>query len=339
MEKMLSIILPVYNVEQYLERCIRSLEDQDILRDLYEVIVVNDGSPDNSRDVVLRLMNEFSNIILIEQENKGVSMARNAGIEKASGKYLLFVDPDDYVVPNFFKRIIGIAVGTHAQVMYLGYRFLNEAGLPVAEILNQHLSADIYVGHDAYFLTRSKGFPDPDRSWSILFDRKFIIDNNLYYLAQVPYLEDGEFIARVLCMATRCKFFDQPFYMRTTRPGSATNSNLFYQERSIDGFIKAAGNLKDFRGLRNDDKQLKFLNHGIAKFTLLSVQACVSRKSFHLFKPTRMKLKFNELTKLQVKGCRGIYYYYGVLYNLSVWVLFIFLYIRALHHKTSRAFI
>uniref|UniRef100_UPI0030DB473E glycosyltransferase family 2 protein n=1 Tax=uncultured Imperialibacter sp. TaxID=1672639 RepID=UPI0030DB473E len=101
----LSIIVPVYNVEEYLERCVRSLEDQDIPRSDYEIIVVNDGSPDNSKEVVERLQRELSNIILINQENQGVSMARNAGIDRASGEYLVVVDPDDYVAPNSFASI------------------------------------------------------------------------------------------------------------------------------------------------------------------------------------------------------------------------------------------
>ena len=81
----LSIILPIYNVAPYVEKCIRSLEDQDIPKDTYEIICVNDGSPDNSQQIVEKLQQEFSNIILINQKNQGVSVARNVGIEKARG--------------------------------------------------------------------------------------------------------------------------------------------------------------------------------------------------------------------------------------------------------------
>ena len=91
--KSLSIIIPIYNVAPYVERCIRSLEDQDIPKDDYEIICINDGSPDNCREIVEQLQQEFSNIILINQENQGVSMARNNGIDLSEGKYLLFVDP------------------------------------------------------------------------------------------------------------------------------------------------------------------------------------------------------------------------------------------------------
>src|SRR5690606_24149359 len=94
----LSIIIPMYNVEPYIERCLSSLQDQDIPMEEYEIICINDGSPDNSREVVIRFQRQNKNIILIDQSNQGVSKARNNGINVARGKYLLFVDPDDYII-------------------------------------------------------------------------------------------------------------------------------------------------------------------------------------------------------------------------------------------------
>ena len=78
--KRLSIIIPMYNVASYVERCIRSLENQDIPKEDYELICINDGSPDNCKEIIVRLQKEFSNIILIDQENQGVSRARNNGV-------------------------------------------------------------------------------------------------------------------------------------------------------------------------------------------------------------------------------------------------------------------
>lgn len=86
--KRLSIIIPMYNVENYVERCIMSLENQDISKADYEIICINDGSPDDSRGVIVRLQEKFSNIVLIDQENRGVSNARNNGINAARGNTL-----------------------------------------------------------------------------------------------------------------------------------------------------------------------------------------------------------------------------------------------------------
>ena len=103
---LLSIIVPAYKVEGYIERCIRSLEDQDLSKEQYEIIITNDGSPDRCKEIVESLQDEFPNIILINQENQGVSMARNNAMAIAKGKYILPIDPDDYVVPNSFIKII-----------------------------------------------------------------------------------------------------------------------------------------------------------------------------------------------------------------------------------------
>ena len=81
----LSIIVPVYNVEQYIKACIESLYRQGISEDDFEVIVVNDGTPDKSIEVVADIINQHSNIIVVEQENQGLSAARNTGLKKANG--------------------------------------------------------------------------------------------------------------------------------------------------------------------------------------------------------------------------------------------------------------
>ena len=121
----LSVIIPVYNVEAYIKKCVLSLQHQDISQEEIELIIINDGSPDNCKGVVLELMQSFPNIIFIDQENKGVSKARNAGIDKSRGKYLLFIDPDDYVAPNAFSRILKTSNQQHAEIVFLGYQFLN----------------------------------------------------------------------------------------------------------------------------------------------------------------------------------------------------------------------
>jgi glycosyltransferase involved in cell wall biosynthesis len=334
----LSIILPVYNVEPFIERCIRSLEAQDLPHAEYEVIVVNDGSPDNSREVVLGLQQQFSNIILIDQENKGVSLARNAGMDRAQGDYLLFIDPDDYVLPNTLSGLLAQAYTLHVDVSFLGYYFLNVEGQQVAAILHEQLKNKIYSGIDAYFLSRGNGKTDPDRSVAILYNREFMSKHQLRYVAQIPYLEDGEFIARVLCLAERCTFSGVEFYMRTTRPGSATNSDLFYQDKSVDGFIRAAKNLSAFRSRDTlSIKQRIFLNQPIIKFSMLSVQACVSRSYFKNIFQVRKKLKREKLDQLPLEGCRGVFASYGQFYNISVYLFFIAWVFRVSFIQTFRS--
>ena len=91
----LSIIVPVYNVEKYIRTCIESIFRQGLDEDCFEVIIVNDGTQDKSMDVIADIIHRHSNIIVIEQESQGVSVARNRGIEMARGEFLIMPDSDD----------------------------------------------------------------------------------------------------------------------------------------------------------------------------------------------------------------------------------------------------
>ncbi len=312
----LSIIVPMYNVEPYVERCINSLEKQDIQEDEFEIICINDGSPDDSKEVVKRLQKQYDNIILIDQQNQGVSRARNNGIDRAKGKYLLFIDPDDYVDSNSFGRILSKAEKYQAQVSFLGFTFLMQYGSIYRQVLNENISSSLYHGIEAYYLARGYGQPDPDRMWAVLFERNFFNGNNLRYLPDVPYLEDGEFIGRILCLAERCIFDGSSFYQRTTRPGSATNSELFRSEKAINGFLLAAGNLKKFKEEQDlNERQKIFLNQPISKFVLLALNSSLQKPYIKNYKRIRKVLSGKGFKRIELKGVDTPYTYFVRLYN------------------------
>ena len=315
--KRLSIIVPVYNVEPYIERCLRSLEDQDIPKDDYEIICINDGSPDDSRGVVLHLQEEFKNIILIDQENQGVSHARNNGINNATGRYVLFIDSDDYIQTKSLSSVLKDVYAHDTQVSFLGYTILDENNI-VQKVRKYDVDKDKeYQGIDAYFISRS-GQTDPDSMVAVLFERNFLNINNLRYLPDVPFLEDGEFIARILCLAERCIFNSIPFYQRTTRPGSATNSKLFQSEKATNGFLLAAGNLKRFQEeLKMNGKPKVFLNQPILKFVILSVDSSIESRSYKRFVDTVRTLKTLGLKRVILEGCNSEYRFLGKVFNVS----------------------
>lgn len=314
--KQLSIIIPMYNVEPYVERCLRSLEKQDIAKDDYEIICINDGSPDKSNLIVERLQYEYKNIILINQKNQGVSRARNKGLEIASGRYIVFIDPDDYVINNTFGQLITKTTQLNAQVAFLGYTYLHLDGSIHKTILYKDYQNRLYSGINAYFSTRIDGETDPDRMVAVLFEASFLKKHKLFYLADVPYLEDGEFIARILCLAERCIFIGSPFYQRTTRLGSATNSDLFHTEKALNGFLLAAVNLKQFQ--QNEilsDRQRYFLNQPIAKFVLLVLNSALNTPKFERYREILKKLENRGLGRLEFKGVVRPYIYYAIAYN------------------------
>ncbi len=319
--KRLSVIIPMFNVENFVERCLRSLENQDIPGDDYEIICINDGSPDNCSGIVRSLQTEFPNIRLIDQENQGVSRARNNGIENASGKYILFIDPDDYVDANSFAGILKATEDKNAQVSFLGFTVLEEDGTVRHQVFNEFAGDGIFPGTEAYSVSRGDGRTDPDRMWAILFEAQFLNTNNLRYLPDVPYLEDGELIARILCLAERCIFCRHSFYQRTTRPGSATHSKLFHSNHATRGFLLAASNLKSFQQSRKlKDTQRIFLNRPIAKFSLLAINSSIGRKTDGKLTETFRNLKELSLGRVEVKGCNPEYRFCGMAYNLSPWL-------------------
>jgi glycosyltransferase involved in cell wall biosynthesis len=314
--KSLSIIVPMYNVEPYVERCLLSLENQDIAKDDYEILCINDGSPDDCRGIVLRLQQKFTNLILIDQTNQGVSCARNKGIDLAQGTYIMFIDPDDYIVPNTLGQAIAKASLQQIQVLFLGFTFLKLDGTVYKHVrMDDHVSK-VYEGTKAYFLARRDGKTDPDRMVAVLFDRGFINRYMLRYLPDVPYLEDGEFIARILCLANRCLFDDRAFYQRTTRPGSATNSNLFNTDKAIYGFLLAAQNLKNFQeNYTLNVKQRNFLNQPMSKFALLTLNSALQRPYLTNYLQIRKKLHIAGFKLLKSEGVVYPYTYLVCLYN------------------------
>ncbi len=321
----LSVIIPMYNVEPYVERCLRSLEDQDIPRDDYEIICINDGSPDNSREVVKILQGEYNNITLIDQENQGVSCARNNGIEVASGKYLLFIDPDDYVLPASLGRILKNADEKNVEVSFLGFTFLRIDGSIRKEILYPDLGGKVFTGTKSYFVSRKDRSIDPDRMVAVLFNTAFINAHKFRYLENVPYLEDGEFISRILCMAQRVIFDAYPFYMRITREGSATNSDLYLSMKARNGFFLSAENLIKLQMEKSlSEEQRNFLNQPIAKFVLLPLMASASPRTCRTYRKVKGEIISRNMQQLDLHGCDIIYTRFGTVYNKSMSSFFVF---------------
>ena len=117
-QPILSIIVPVYNVEPYLERCLLSCLHQDIPQDDYEIIVVNDGSTDGSLQVAERVAKENGNVVIISQKNGGLSAARNTGMRRASGKYYMYVDSDDYLFDNILSSLLATVENNSLDVLF-----------------------------------------------------------------------------------------------------------------------------------------------------------------------------------------------------------------------------
>lgn len=329
----LSIIIPAYKVENYIEKCIRSLENQDMPATDYEIIVTNDGSPDRCREIIEKLQEEFSNIVLINQENQGVSMARNNAIAIAKGIYILPIDPDDYVVPNVLQTVYQNAVSRDLDVLYLPYEIFDVNGKSIWETNYSKHKDILYTGVEGYFQARGFDVKDPDRSWAILYKKTTLDKFGILYPKDVPYLEDGLFLGKVFTVAEKVGFDNEKFYQRTTRLGSATNSGLFYTDKANQGFILAAQDIRKFCETYDFNRvQQGLINHLMIKYVMLALMPLVSFGSFKKYIKVTQKIKSLGFSRLASDGVVEPYRKYAKYYTISPY-FFLLLYTKELLFK------
>lgn len=185
---MFSVIIPVYNAEKTLKRCVDSLLVQNYQH--AEIILVNDGSSDNSKAICEEYAEKFDNVKLISQENAGVSAARNAGLDAASGEYVLFVDSDDYVMPELFSGIDQILKTNHADLIQFSSCVDN--GDTIHPNINQPLVVDSrekLVPHIVDAICR-KSINGPCAK---LYKKEFIEKHNIRFPVGVSVGEDRAF--------------------------------------------------------------------------------------------------------------------------------------------------
>lgn len=118
----LSIVVPIYNMNKFLGSCLRSLLNQNIAQDLYEIICVNDGSTDNSKEICVEYLEQNNNIHYFEQSNKGLSSARNLGISKSNGDYIWFVDADDEIQKNCLATLLNEIYTNNLDILELKFK-------------------------------------------------------------------------------------------------------------------------------------------------------------------------------------------------------------------------
>ena len=153
MEPVLSVIIPVYNREKFLERCVKSVAGSSLQN--IEIILIDDGSVDHSGALCDELAEEDERIIVIHQQNAGVSAARNRGLEKARGKYFAFVDSDDYIEPEMYEKMIAAMEDHDADMVCCGIskEFEKESGR-VEKLSHEHIGTCLDAVHTLKLLIK-----------------------------------------------------------------------------------------------------------------------------------------------------------------------------------------
>ena len=222
----LSVIVPIYNVEPWLEECLERLERQTLQN--FEVILVNDGSTDGSKQIAEKFVDRNDNFILINRKNGGLSVARNTGLEKASGEYVYFLDSDDYLLDTALEVLYKKAKSENLDVLkFAAYTFSE----PSRELTWSSVGGYKYKGsYPGVYrgIDLLQMFIDNDDTYypscCLIFTKRSVIEKNGLRFYQGIVHEDNLFHFQLMALSERTAILNEPFYCRRYRQGSITKT-------------------------------------------------------------------------------------------------------------------
>lgn len=231
---LLSVIIPMYNCAPVIVRCLDSIDYQDC-----EIIVVNDGSKDTGAEIVEKYAATHPNVRLINKSNGGVSSARNLGIQEAVGKYISFIDADDYIVSGGLERIVTLAEEHNADVV----KFKNKNVIDTSE---QDKSSVSETPINIEITTGDGVLKRHDISdyivWDGIYRRTIIVENNVLFKTDLCLREDDTFMGMLYCHANIVIATDLPLYryVSASNYSSTHNQPIEKQRKLIISGLKAA---------------------------------------------------------------------------------------------------
>ena len=261
----LSIIIPVYNVSRYLSKCLDSILNQDIAYKDYEIIVVNDGSTDNSGEIAQEYANKYSNIRLISQDNQGLSGARNTGISVARGEYIQFVDSDDFLEPNMLGKLLNRVQRDKLDVQRFNYQNVNEN----YEVFEPNKESRPYMDYSdsicngEEFLNERLGYAC--YAWQFLIRTSLV--KECFFKEHILF-EDTQWTPRILFKANRVSSTPTIVYNYLSRTGSITKSESLSKKKGlVESKLSLIKDLQDQMRICSDQRWYK----GMISSTAISI--------------------------------------------------------------------
>lgn len=221
----LSVIVPVYNTEKYLSKCLDSILNQTYKK--LEVIVVNDGSKDHSQSIIDQYKQIDARIVSILKENGGLSDARNAGIDHATGDYLAFIDSDDYIDRTMFEKMVDLSVQHQSEIVFCDLVKVDEYGTEFRDLpQSPQLPEKIILENDLTIFGEMSCF-----ACNKIFRRSLF---NKHRFRKGIHFEDIELIPKLVLDATVISKINQPFYKYFERQDSITKTHT---AKGLDMFV------------------------------------------------------------------------------------------------------
>ncbi len=217
--KLLSIIIPVYNTEKYIEKCLQSCLHQDLSPQKYEIIIVNDGTKDNSFEIAKKIAADKNNIILIDKRNGGASSARNEGLKIAQGKYIWFVDSDDWILENCLANLVYTLDINNLDVLQISYCNVIDGKTVLLKNPLMNGTSEVMAPQDyVNSLLFHPGIA------ATIFRREIAIENKIFFDEKLKWGEDQVFFLTLFYHSKRIKRENLLVYFYFNNSSSITNN-------------------------------------------------------------------------------------------------------------------
>ena len=294
MKTAVSVIVPIYNVEEYLARCLDSIAAQSF-KD-FEVVMVDDYSTDNSRKIAEEYCTKYDNFFLYNSAHKGVANARNTGVEKANGEYIAFVDSDDFVEPDYLKELYLTAVNNNADISTCNYAKYYQKNGRYHVIMLRKPFEKVYTNKK---FTRMNLNDIRVRSylWNKLWRRSLFTDNGIRF--NDIYFEDIAICPQLMHSANKVAVTGRCLYNYTQRSGSIMSSAMF---EKITGYTYTLALMRNF-----------FERHGCyGDYKRIFWKLCICVSFANLYNVTKVHIKNhsikNYFTHIKVSFIGPLYY-------------------------------
>lgn len=251
-EMKFSIIVPIYNVEKYIDKCVNSLLDQTYKN--IEIILVDDGSPDGCPEKCDKYALQDNRVITIHKTNGGLSDARNAGLRIAKGDYIIFVDSDDYVELDTCEKLVPF---TERMPQIIVADAIVEGG---SQCLT-HIRTDEMMNGEQYLLEAYRVKKAPMAAWLNIYNRKYLLENDLWFKKGILH-EDEQFTPRAFLKAEKVVVSNQLFYHYIIRENSITTKKD--KRKNADDLYSTCCELEQIYKQINNQELKKYLLNSLA---------------------------------------------------------------------------
>lgn len=231
----LSIIVPVYGVEKYIRPCIDSIFRQGLDEKCYEVIIVNDGTKDRSMEIIQDIIDKHDNITVVNQENQGLSVARNVGISLAQGEYIIMPDSDDLLIDHSLPQLLDAALSSKADLVVADFLEMDDEEIEHIESIPQNRFEMIEKTGEELLLEDLN--PYQCYVWRTLFRREFLIKNNIQFVHGI-YFQDVPFTHECYIKAKKC--IRTSWLLNIYRRGHESATSSFNMKKAKDFCIDIA---------------------------------------------------------------------------------------------------